>query len=476
MATEKPYLFGSTGYHVYEAESSASKWSCVVVDDHPGQYRKLLQKLTDEDEGLCSLALTLPFDDMSIRFLSGYSIQVDLAEEEEGKRVHRQKHIKLPNKTKCVLLLDMKNDTEQTFQGNKNSDNAGAYFSRAIRASFEGEVVIVSRYSQSEARGKFPELFWKPLVRREDGDGEQLLQGESRSDAQLSPKKINEIIEGIRALVEEHVALEDLTFEQWEQVVAAGRAFKKARHLPPKRGFPRDDTGRGYWKKWLEAEVGEANTLLSILKNSGFKELDRFHIPDQEERIIWEPSGIRPKLRDIACMRPNPDHPLNGRPDHPLRDYLEHCQKELEAKHSIALDFQLHECLPRYLSFNAVALGCLLDCMADSLKDKTCQKRIALDIAVWRDRARITISEPGLYLEDYEFEVWPESMKGTGGGSHMACSVHSVAILGATEIHIANRTQIRTVRIKDNGPPSLQEDESQREDSGFCMWFDVPYV
>ena len=132
--TEEP-----SDYLICFNPDSTSDITCVIVEDDPGPYLDFVQDVVQS--GLCGTAMTAPFTDSTIQLLQGQ--EVTFGADSECARM------RIPNPQHCVLVLDMRNETEQTFKGYNPKDFAicGYQFFRQLRG-FPGKVFFATRYGR----------------------------------------------------------------------------------------------------------------------------------------------------------------------------------------------------------------------------------------------------------------------------------------------------------------------------------------
>jgi hypothetical protein len=149
-------------YLVCRAATSGNDVSLVVVEDDPGPYMDFLQDVVEQ--GLCSLALTVPFSHEAIRLLLGE--KVSLGEDDTAVEVC------LPNPTHCVAILDVRNTAGQTFPGYDPSrpELAGYQFFKQLRG-FPGKPFFATRYGTEHVQAQGSGYGVIPLEKEPDDHG-----------------------------------------------------------------------------------------------------------------------------------------------------------------------------------------------------------------------------------------------------------------------------------------------------------------
>ncbi len=126
-------------YTFYTREDADNVISCVVVEDEPGPYLDLVAEVVDS--GQCKMALTAPFTDKTLALLSGQ--RVLFGDDESPVPVA------LPDLTRCVVVMDMRNDSSQKFAGYDPTKHAtaGIQFVRQL-PGFPGRLFFATRYGR----------------------------------------------------------------------------------------------------------------------------------------------------------------------------------------------------------------------------------------------------------------------------------------------------------------------------------------
>jgi len=123
MAVNKQsFIENDRRYFVYQDESTgaeANNCSCIIIEDDPGAYRLFAEQLVEG--GICRLAAILPFSDQSLQLLSGHEVVFD-----------EEISVQVPTLTRCVAVLDMKNESPSTFEGEEDKSMAGEHFQRRL--------------------------------------------------------------------------------------------------------------------------------------------------------------------------------------------------------------------------------------------------------------------------------------------------------------------------------------------------------
>ena len=126
-------------YSAFIREDSPVDISYVIVDDEPGPYIQYIYDIVES--GRVYLAITAPFSDKTLRLLRG--------EEISFSQEYGSVSLRIRNLTQCLLLLDMRNDSSQSFEGYNRGKNeiAGYQFRRRLKR-FPGKTSFVTRYGR----------------------------------------------------------------------------------------------------------------------------------------------------------------------------------------------------------------------------------------------------------------------------------------------------------------------------------------
>jgi len=121
---EKTFVEHGRRYSVFLNESnktSENNCSCIIIEDEPGAYYPFIEQLVED--GICRLAATLPFSDQSLCLLNGDKVSFN-----------EDVTIQIPTLTRCVVILDMRNESKSTFNGETDKTMAGAHFQRQLNS------------------------------------------------------------------------------------------------------------------------------------------------------------------------------------------------------------------------------------------------------------------------------------------------------------------------------------------------------
>jgi len=464
----KAFKIGEPVYHKIYSETVSSPWSCIAVDDKPGELRPLLGRLVEEE--ICSQALSLPFGNLALELLNGNSVK------------HTESvSLSIPNIDKCILLLDMRNQEDQTFEGYDKSlsEIAGAQFYNKIKSSFKGEVVLLSNFPDAieDSKKRYPSV----------GRLSYFYKGASDD---IEKDVEDAIVQYIKTELVKRVSLVEVEVDGWRNIVEAGENFQSAHHLPPKG---QGNIQKDEWFSWIDTEIANSK-LYRILNSSGYK-INPREMPNFELKHIWKYNGLYPRLRDLAAICPERTN------DNPLLDYFEYCENILSKKYdkeqnsisvSVKEDITVNDpIIDRlnsksfdYLGFNVIALMKLLDCMAAGLHERistdeegTLNSFIDIYGSTERCSVSVSIEEPNFSLSQPAFQVFPNSTRGENRGGHMAAVLRYARTLGASQIHVMNNdlrkkislnrgSEYMTNEVKDNSLPV----------SGFTLNFEIPFV
>ncbi len=109
------------GYVVYQNLEFGTKnnCSCIIIDDEPGAYHGFVKDLVECE--VCRLAAVLPFSDQSLALLNGIKTVF-------GNDIT----LEIPSMSRCVAVLDIRNESRSTFDGEVDKANSGVYFHRRL--------------------------------------------------------------------------------------------------------------------------------------------------------------------------------------------------------------------------------------------------------------------------------------------------------------------------------------------------------
>lgn len=139
----KVYTENPSDYLLCSDPDNQTDVTCVIVEDNPGPYLDFVQDIVQS--GICSMAMTAPFTDITLQLLRGQPATF-------GNGSDRTT-VALANPAHCVLILDMRNgDSESTVQSFAGYDAnrfelAGYQFFKQLRG-FPGKVFFATRYGR----------------------------------------------------------------------------------------------------------------------------------------------------------------------------------------------------------------------------------------------------------------------------------------------------------------------------------------
>lgn len=138
--TEEPSV-----YTICSNTQSSTGVSCIIVEDDPGPYLNFLSEIVSSLS--YHIVMTAPFAASTLRLLKGEEVIFG-----QGRMAPK---VRIPDLSRCVVILDMRNETPQSFPGYepKQFDMAGYQFFKQLRG-FPGKVFFATRYG----RAKFEEM------------------------------------------------------------------------------------------------------------------------------------------------------------------------------------------------------------------------------------------------------------------------------------------------------------------------------
>ncbi len=136
MIKKQYFMDAERRYFVFEDETNKNNCCCIVVEDEPGAYRKLLKDLVES--GVCRMAAAVPFSDVSIDLLNGKEVKFENIS------------IEIPILSRCVVVLDMRNESSSSFDGEQDKALAGYYFKKRISGSARS--FFATRYGSARFR------------------------------------------------------------------------------------------------------------------------------------------------------------------------------------------------------------------------------------------------------------------------------------------------------------------------------------
>lgn len=457
-------------YNIFESSSSSSPWTCVAVDDSPGDVRRLLSRLVKND--ICAKGLSIPFSDDAINLLNGNVVEVE-----------NKIFVKVKNTSKCILLLDMNNEEDYKFEGYEpnKSNIAGAQFWSKIRDKFSGKVIILSNYLERVAKAKTE---YNDFAKLEDYYKNSATGG-------INKKVEDKIIKEIVREIESNKSLVDLEVDEWEELVRAGEGFETAHHLPPKGAGNINQEG---WIDWVQAKIDNTN-IYNILRDSGY-DIPGKETPNLNHKPLWGYNELYPRLRDIAVV-----YPERKLDDNPLKEYLKHCREFITARYGMGkrssgisadLDLTVPPSLRRYLGseefdylgFNVVALAKLIDCMAAGLMERINDVdqgiliyRVDIDSDTDGCSLLVSIEEPNFSIPEPAFQSLPDSTRGEHRGGHMSAIFRYASILRVEELLVINEDMAKTINLDpENGYSVSKVGEYAPPAPGFVLKFKCPFI
>lgn len=185
----KEYFEEPSKYALCTNADASTKLSWVVVEDDPGPYLELLAETVQS--GRFGLAMTAPFSDKTLALLSGDRVAFG------DNRVE----VQIPDLSRCVVVLDMRNDAKQSFRefDQEEYEIAGYRFFQRM-GGFPGRVFIATRYGRDllDAKG-YTGYFGVVLLKMKMGhkgampseDREAVLTALGHALTQASPRDLN---------------------------------------------------------------------------------------------------------------------------------------------------------------------------------------------------------------------------------------------------------------------------------------------